>query len=196
MTRPNPQIIIIAGPNGAGKSTFAPDLLADKFGLKDYINADTIAHGLSAFHPESVAFEAGRIMLRRMHELARQQRTFAFESTLASRTYASWIRELKEQGYDFHLLFLWLISADLAVERVRQRVRMRGHNVPEKIIRRRYVKGAYNFFTLYRVLAKSWVVYDNTSFNPVLMATGGSDSQLSVAETEMWGQFSELGNKR
>jgi predicted ABC-type ATPase len=196
MSHPGPQIIIIAGPNGAGKSTSAPYLLADKFGLKDYINADTIAHGLSAFHPESVAFEAGRIMLRRMRELAAQRRTFAFESTLASRSYASWISGLQRQGYDFHLLFLWLRSADLAVERVRQRVRMRGHDVPEETVRRRYVKGARNFFTLYKALAKSWAVYDNTEFETLLVATGGSDSELSVARPELWRQFGELDERR
>jgi predicted ABC-type ATPase len=196
MSHPGPQMIIIAGPNGAGKSTAAPYLLADEFGLKDYINADTIAHGLSAFHPESVAFEAGRIMLRRMRELSAQQRAFAFESTLASRSYAPRIRKLQRQGYDFHLLFLWLRSADLAVERVRQRVRMRGHDVPEETVRRRYVKGVRNFFTLYKALAKSWAVYDNTEFDTLLVATGGSDSELSVARPELWRQFGEASERR
>src|SRR5205085_2449598 len=138
MSDENPQVIIIAGPNGAGKSTLAPFLLRDRYSLLEYINADTIALGLSAFNPESVAFEAGRIMLGRLHDLADQQQSFAFESTLASRFYRRWISQLKQRGYEFNLLFLWLRCAELAVRRVRERVEAGGHDVAEEIIRRRY----------------------------------------------------------
>src|ERR1044072_8508443 len=103
----NPKIIVIAGCNGAGKSTLAPHLLRDTLGLNDYVNADTIAQGLSAFSPENVALEAGRVLLRRLYDLAERRQNFAFESTLATRFYAKWIVELKRTGYEFDLFFIW-----------------------------------------------------------------------------------------
>src|SRR5882757_1830752 len=105
-----PQVIIIAGPNGAGKSTLAPILLRDTFELRDYVNADPIALGLSGFDPESMAFEAGRIMLKRVHTLAEQRRDFGLESTLSARSYSGWIGRLIANGYAFELMFLWLRS--------------------------------------------------------------------------------------
>ncbi len=103
-----PNVIVIAGPNGAGKSTLAPALLRDTFGILEYVNADTIAEGLSAFAPHDASFDAGRVMLGRLHDLAEEGKDFAFETTLASRTYARWLSELKEKGYRVSLIFLWL----------------------------------------------------------------------------------------
>lgn len=94
-------MIVIAGPNGAGKTTLAPFLLRDTLKLREYVNADPIALGLSGFDPESVAFDAGRVMLKRLHELAGQKRTFAFETTLAARHYAAWIKGLRSAGFSF-----------------------------------------------------------------------------------------------
>ncbi len=119
MSDEQPQVIMIAGPNGAGKTTLAPFLLRDTLGVLEYVNADPIALGLSGFDPASVAFEAGRVMLRRLHELSAQRKTFAFETTLAAKSYAGWIQKLRSNGYKFQLLFLWLRSPDLAVQRVR-----------------------------------------------------------------------------
>ncbi len=190
MTEASPQIIVIAGPNGAGKSTLAPFLLRDTFGLMEYINADTIAQGLSAFAPESVAFEAGRVMLRRLHDLAKQRGSFAFETTLASRFYAPWIAGLRQRGYGFNLMFLWLRSSELAVQRVRGRVRMGGHNVPESVIRRRYIKGVRNFFDLYQALADSWGVYDNSSpGEPKFVAKGSGSSVTEIFIEDTWQQL-------
>ena len=161
MADARPKVIVLAGPNGAGKSTLAPFLIRDTYGLTEYVNADTIASGLAAFSPESVATEAGRIMLRRLHALADARASFAFETTLASRAYAVWLAELRRQGYEFHLVYLWLRSAELAVERVRQRTRLGGHDVAPEVVRRRYLKSVRNYFQLYRPLADSWGVYDN-----------------------------------
>jgi predicted ABC-type ATPase len=192
MSHENPQVIIIAGPNGAGKSTLAPFLLRDKFGLLEYVNADTIALGLSAFNSESVAFDAGRVMLRRLHDLSNQRQSFAFESTLASRFYATWISKLRQQGYDFHLLFLWLHSAELAVQRVRERVLVGGHDVAEEIIRRRYQKGIRNFFELYQTLSDTWVMYDNSaSVDPLLVAAGGRGTIHAIVRPDVWQEIYE-----
>ena len=186
------QVIIIAGPNGAGKSTLAPALLRDTFGLMEYVNADTIAQGLSAFQPELAAFEAGRIMLKRLHSLARQKATFAFESTLSGATYISWLRNLLQQGYEFHLLFLWLQSPDLAIQRVRERVKRGGHDVPEEVIRRRYQSGLRNFFQSYRSLTATWGFYDNSqSFSPQVVATGGSKQSTTIYQQDLWYRICE-----
>lgn len=186
------KVIAIAGPNGAGKSTLAPALLRDMFGLMEYVNADTIAHGLSAFRPERAAFTAGRVMLQRMRALANRRESFAFESTLASRSYMRWINELRREGYDFHLLFLWLSSPDLAVARVSERVRLGGHDVPEEVIRRRYLKGIKNFFSLYQALADTWAIYDNSvSEKPLLIAKGSRRSIHVVFQEERWDKFCE-----
>src|SRR5688572_6302437 len=85
---PMPHLIVIAGPNGAGKSTAAPALLHGLLGIEHFVNADVIARGLSAFDPESVSIQAGRIMLQRLRDLASRGEDFAFETTLASRSFA------------------------------------------------------------------------------------------------------------
>ena len=101
----NLKIIVIAGCNGAGKSTIAPHLLRDAFGLKDFVNADVIAQGLSAFAPESVSMEAGRLMLKRLRDLAKERKSFSFETTLATRFYANWLAELQTRGFEFSFSF-------------------------------------------------------------------------------------------
>ncbi len=174
-----PKIIIIAGCNGAGKSTIAPHLLRDTFGLKDFVNADTIAQGLSAFSPESVSMEAGRLMLKRLKDLAYGKKSFAFETTLATRFYAKWLAELQRKGFEFHIIFLWLNSPELAFERVRERVNQGGHNIPEEVIYRRYFKGLRNFFRLYRPIVDNWTVYDN-SFEAEIIAEGNSESSKII----------------
>ncbi|MCI0488106.1 MAG: zeta toxin family protein [Blastocatellia bacterium] len=187
-----PQIIVIAGPNGAGKSTLAPSLLRDRFGLMQYVNADTIALGLSAFDPERVAFEAGRIMLKRLKDLSGRRASFAFESILASRSHARWIRRLRQQGYEFHLLFLWLQSPEIAIQRVRERVRLGGHDVPDEVIRRRYKLGMRYFFDFYQSLVKTWVVYDNSiSSGPLLIADGEEKTVPTVYQPDLWSKISE-----
>lgn len=127
-----PSVIVLAGPNGAGKSTTASALLKGALGVTEFVDADTIARGLSAFQPERVALSAGRIMLTRLKELAAQRVSFAYETTLASRMFARWLAELRQGRYRVHILFLWLPSADFAVDRVLDRVRMGGHDVPEE----------------------------------------------------------------
>ena len=187
MTEEKPQVVVIAGPNGAGKSTLAPVLLRDTFGLLEFVNADTISAGLSAFNAEAVALDAGRVMLTRLRELAANRQKFAFESTLATRSYAPWISRLIEDGYEFHLMFLWLNTAELAIERVAERVREGGHSVREEIVRRRYNRGLDNLFELYLPIAKTWVVYDNSGADSLLLIANGEQRRTSlVAQPELW----------
>jgi predicted ABC-type ATPase len=189
----DPQLIVIAGPNGAGKTTLAPFLLRDQLGVLEYVNADPIAQGLSGFDPASVAVKAGRVMLSRLHHLAEQRKTFAFESTLAAKHYAGWVKKLRDGGYAFQLMFLWLRSANLAVQRVRERVQAGGHHVPEQVIRRRYAAGVRNFSKLYQPLANTWAVYDNSdSPSPLMIAQGGQDDSPSIIHADLWESFQEM----
>jgi predicted ABC-type ATPase len=143
---------VIAGSNGAGKSTLAPALLRDTFGIPEYVNADTIAEGLSAFAPKDASFDAGRVMLERLRNLASARKDFAFETTLASRFYAGWLKELQSQGYRVNLIFLWLRDLEIAIQRVNERVRFGGHSIPEDTIRRRYERGLRIFLNfIYRL---------------------------------------------
>jgi predicted ABC-type ATPase len=193
MNEANPQVIVIAGPNGAGKSTLAPYLLRDTFGLLEFVNADSIALGLSAFRPEGAALEAGRVMLRRLRELAAVRASFAFETTLSARSYAPWIAGLRGRSYNFHLIFLWLRSPELAVQRVKDRAAAGGHYVPEQVVRRRYVKGAHNFFSLYRPLADSWTVYDNSWPDGMTRVAGGTvGAAADISDDISWQQFQEM----
>lgn len=191
-----PHLIIIAGSNGSGKSTAAPALLKDALHVDDFVNADVIAQGLCAYQPEKAAIQAGRIMLARIHTLADEMTNFAFETTLASRTFATWIPKLKKQGYHFHLIFLWLKDAELAVFRVKERVKTGGHSVPEETIRRRYTAGLKNFFSLYRPLADSWQFYDNSNTEHFsLIASEINQNNLVIMKEELWEQLLENFNE-
>jgi len=168
-----PSIFVIAGPNGAGKSTTAPALLRDEFKVPIYVNADTIAAGLSAFEPESAAFQAGRIMLSQLDQLRQSGKNFAFETTLATRGYARWLRQSQAAGYQVYLLFLSLASPETAVQRVALRVKSGGHSIPEETIRRRFQRGLSNFFQLYKPLFDEWIFADNAGEFPKVLAEGG-----------------------
>ncbi|MDR1520831.1 MAG: zeta toxin family protein [Planctomycetota bacterium] len=179
-----PHIVILAGPNGAGKSTIAPVLLRDTFAVAEFVNADAIAQGLSAFAPERVALEAGKIMLRRLRELTDRRSDFAFETTLASRSFAPWLAGLRESGYRVHLMFLTLPDADFAVNRVATRIMLGGHAIDETVIRRRFSAGLKNLFRLYLPVVSSWKIFDNsTSGKPVDIAESDGYT-ISVADAE------------
>lgn len=193
MAPPRPLIVVIAGPNGAGKSTTAPRLLQGALAVNEFVNADPIAQGLSHFMPESVAFAAGRVMLGRLKDLARDHADFAFETTLASRSFAPWLEQLRKSSYRIHLAFLSLPSPELAVARVAVRVQQGGHDVPEQVIRRRFKAGLSNFFTLYQPLVDSWQVFDNSdSKGPNFIASGRDTEQLEILNQRAWHHLLEI----
>jgi predicted ABC-type ATPase len=182
-----PLLVVIAGPNGAGKSTMAAHLLQGALAVHEFVNADTIATGLSAFRPESASIGAGRVMLHRLAELAAARADFAFETTLASRSFAPWLRGLRDSGYRTHLAFLSLPSADLAVARVRERVRMGGHDVPEVVVRRRFRAGLANFFTMYQNVLDGWQVFDNTALGlPRMIAGREASGPHDIVDEVAW----------
>ncbi len=165
-----PQIIVIGGPNGAGKSTIATRLIPPG---TEFVNADEIAKGLADVVTDGVNVHAGRLMLRRLDELEARRADFAIETTLASRTLGPRIQRLRASGYAFSLVYIRVLSADLSVQRVAERVRRGGHNIPEDVIRRRYVAGLKNFFEIYQPIADRWRMYDNSELGrPVIVARG------------------------
>ncbi|HBL15217.1 MAG: hypothetical protein A2X36_07080 [Elusimicrobia bacterium GWA2_69_24] len=177
MTRP--ELCVIAGPNGAGKTTFAREFLPHFAKCPEFVNADLIAGGLSPFSAAAAALEAGRIMLRRIDELSAHHRDFAFETTLSGKGYLSLFRKLRTKGYRIHLFFLSVPSVQLAIQRVRDRVRHGGHAVPEEDIRRRFHRGLRNLFAEYMPLLDTWTLWDNSERRPQMIAYAeGSDIRI------------------
>lgn len=184
-----PNLYIIGGCNGAGKTTASYTVLPEVLNCREFVNADEIARGLSPFQPENVAFQSGRIMLNRIRELIHEGADFAFETTLATKSYTSIIKHAISKGYKITLIFFWLESPELAKERVKIRVENGGHNIPEDTIERRYFRGLKNFFTLYLRLTDGWLVYNNSSSMPELIAKG-EDGDIVITNTDIWNRLS------
>ncbi len=183
-----PTLYVIAGCNGAGKTTLSKNLLPDYLGVKEFVNADEIARGLSPFNAEGVAFAAGRIMLERIRELANERADFAIETTLSTLSYASLFRDLKTKGYEIFLLFVYLQNVNEALKRVRQRVKSGGHNIPEDVIERRYNRGLKNLTKTYLSIADSWVIIDNSSESAIFVAEQ-KFNQIFIRNEDIWEQI-------
>lgn len=186
-----PSIYVIAGPNGAGKTTFANIVLPNFLHVKDFVNADTLARGLSAFAPESVKIEAGRLMLKRLGELTAENATFAFESTLASRSFHSFLRRQQASGYEIKLFYVWVADPAISVMRVANRVTQGGHHVPETDVRRRYQRSVSNMLSLYLPLADYAEIYHNTDDGYVKIATK-SESDIKIIEEPTWKSITSI----
>ena len=139
-----PNLYIIAGCNGSGKTTASFTIFPEMLDCDEFINADEIARGISPFNPDKGAIEAGRIMIKKIRQLINLNHDFAFETTLALKSHIKTIQNAKERGYEIILIYLWLDSIELAIERVQTRVREGGHNIPANIIQRRYISGIKN----------------------------------------------------
>lgn len=173
----NPNLYIIAGCNGAGKTTASMTVLPDVLKCEEFVNADEIAKGLSPFHPEDMAIEAGKLMLKRIDSLLNQHKSFAIETTLATRSYSRLVHQAKEQGYIVTLLFFWLPSPEMAEMRVASRVASGGHNIPKNVIYRRYWLGLQNLFGLFAPIVDYWSLYDNSlNQKPIVVANKVVDS--------------------
>jgi predicted ABC-type ATPase len=181
-----PRIFVIGGPNGAGKTTAAAGLLPEILECEEYVNADAIANALSPFASERAAFKAGRLMLDAIHELAASRRSFAFETTMASRSFVPFLRRCRASGYEVRLVFLWLKSVRLARSRVAKRVRSGGHDIPMDVIKRRYRVGTHNFLHLYVPLADQWAAYDNSGRKPTLVARSTAPGKMELLQPEVW----------
>ena len=182
----------MAGPNGAGKSTCAGCYLpADVH----YINADDIARSLTDQQTRDTEVQAARIALKRMDEAKARCESFATETTLASKTLARHAVRLQQFGYFFHLIYIWSPSFDFSVERVAIRVRMGGHNIPDETIRRRWLAGLKNFFSIYQAITDLWDVVDNTSLGqPRRIATGKLGRSIEIFDQALWDLIQQKAN--
>lgn len=185
------KLYIISGCNGAGKTTASYTILPEMLGCNEFVNADEIAKGISPFNTESVAIQSGRIMLKRIDQLITDGVDFAFETTLSTRSYVNTIRKAKEKGYFVTVLYFWLNSPELAVERVKIRVKEGGHHIPENIIRRRYDLGIKNMFNLYIPIADYWMLINNSN-SPFEIIAEGSKSNLSLKNNTTWDYLKKL----
>lgn len=190
-------IYIIAGCNGAGKTTASFTILPDILDCREFVNADEIARGLSPFQPESVSFEAGRIMLKRISDLMNEGKNFAFETTLATKSYKERVEFAQAMGYNVVLLFFWLRNVELAKERVKTRVLEGGHNVEEMVIERRYYRGIVNLFDLFLPLSDEAMVFDNSEGLPILIAEKSQrESSLTINNQELFKKLKEQYENR
>ncbi|PKP19144.1 MAG: zeta toxin [Bacteroidetes bacterium HGW-Bacteroidetes-21] len=187
-----PNLYIISGPNGAGKTTASYTVLPEMLNCKEFVNADEIAKGISPFQPEKAAIDAGRFMLHRIKELISHKSEFAFETTLSTRSYVKTIKEAKKSGYAVTLVFFWLNSTDLAIERVKTRVLEGGHNIPSNIIKRRYYNGIKNLFKLYISISDYWMIIDNSENPFKLIADGESDKDKNIYDKLIWTKINDI----
>ncbi|WP_207784833.1 zeta toxin family protein [Flavobacterium difficile] len=189
-------LYIIAGCNGAGKTTASFTILPEILNCKEFVNADEIAKGLSPFQPEKVAFEAGRIMLNRIKELLDGNENFAFETTLATKSYKFKVAEAQRKGYNVTLLFFWLQNVDLAIERVKTRVLEGGHNIETDVIKRIYSNGIRNLFDIYISIVDEVLIFDNSGGKPILIADKTLKSELNLVDEDKFKKLKKYHNER
>lgn len=187
-----PNLYIISGCNGAGKTTASFTVLPEMLQCKEFVNADEIAKGLSPFQPEKVAIEAGRIMLKRIDELLEAKSDFAFETTLASKSYINTIKKAQLKGYFITLIYFWLNSPELAIERVKERVLNGGHNIPEDVIYRRYTNGLRNFSKIYMPQCDFWLLIDNSNPPFSVIAEGNKKHKINISNQSVFDKIIQL----
>jgi len=183
-----PNLYIIAGPNGSGKSTFAQEFLPKFAKCKHFLNTDLIALGLSPFDPTGVRLKAGRLLLFQINAFINDKQDFAFESTLAGKTYITLIKNAKKKGYSIHIFFLWIPDVRLAKARIKQRVKNGGHDVSEEDIDRRFIRSRRNFINNYRSLSDAWIVFDNALDKPKEVVRSNSGN-LKIIDKHLYNQF-------
>ena len=181
-----PNLYIIAGCNGSGKTTASFTILPEMLNCREFVNADSIAAGLSPFNPASVAFEAGRIMLQRINQLLNDNIDFAFETTLATRSYVPLVKKAQAMGYKVSLLYFWLTPPKFARLRVAKRVSRGGHDIPGDIIERRYYRGIHNLLNLYIPVVDDWTVIDNMGIIPVIISQCSKNDDDIIFNAELW----------
>lgn len=179
------RLFIIAGCNGAGKTTASYTILPDVLKCREFVNADEIARGLSPFNPDKSSFQAGRLMLGRIKDLIKTGKDFAFETTLATKSYKHFVVEAQKRGYEVTLLFFFLKSSELAINRVKIRVEEGGHHIPQNIIIRRYENGLKNFFGIFKPIVDKWIFIDNSARIPDMIAKGAKTEE-QIVNLEMW----------
>lgn len=192
MTQQDRDIFIIGGPHGAGKTTAARVLLPGFLHERCFLNADDIAREISPGDPEAAALPAARLLLKRMHRLIFEERSFALETTCAGKSYVRVLEQCRNEGWRVALLYLWLPSAELSVRRVARRVAEGGHGIPLEVIHRRYRAGIWNMHNLYLPLADEAEIYDNSLSPRILIAQKRKKQPLEICDGRCWARIEEV----
>src|SRR3989339_923951 len=181
-----PKLYIISGCNGAGKTTASNTILPEILNCKEFVNADYIASGLSPYQPEAAAIAAGRIMLNRINTLIHSQVDFALETTLSSKTLVNTIEFAKSKNYEVILLYFWLSSVELAIDRIAERVKKGGHNIGDEIVERRYYRGLKNLFEIFMPIVNQWALIDNSFIDAVVVAEMYEQRQIKIYDKQKY----------
>jgi len=191
-----PKLYIISGCNGAGKTTASYALLPEMLDCSEFVNSDEFAKSLSPFDPSKASIHASRLMLMKIRYLLKRQQDFAVETTLATRTLLKTAKMAQEAGYTITLLYFWLNSPELAVERVRARVEAGGHNIPEDTVRRRYNTGIYYFFNLYAPICERWILADNSQIPFRVIAEGSKDEAIIIRDEDTYAKIKAISDEQ
>ncbi len=182
------KLYIIAGPNGAGKTVASYTILPEIFNVKEFVNADEIARGISPFNSDKIGIKAGRLLVLRTRELLKENETFAVETTLATRSYVKLIEKAQKRGYEVILLFMSLNTMELAIKRVKTRVDEGGHNIKLEVIKRRFNSGLNNLIDIYIPIVDRWILVDNSGEEFHIIAQG-DQSELEVKNEQTWSKI-------
>ena len=191
-----PRLYIISGCNGAGKTTASYSLLPEMLDCREFVNSDEFAKGLSPFDPSKASIQASRYMIMKIRYLLKKQKDFAIETTLATRTLLKTVKMAQNAGYTVTLLYFWLNSPELAVDRVRARVAAGGHDIPEETIRRRYSVGIYYFFNTYSPICERWILADNSQIPFRVIAEGSKDEILNIRDEATYAMVKAIADDR
>jgi predicted ABC-type ATPase len=191
-----PRLYIISGCNGAGKTTASYSLLPEMLDCREFVNSDEFAKGLSPFDPSKASIQASRYMIMKIRYLLKKQEDFAVETTLATRTLLKTVKMAQDAGYTVTLLYFWLNSPELAVERVHARVEAAGHDIPEETIRRRYNVGIYYFFNSYAPVCERWILADNSQIPFRVIAEGSKDEILNIRDEATYARIKAIADDR
>ena len=191
-----PRLYIISGCNGAGKTTASYTMLPEMLECSEFLNSDEFAKGLSPFKPEKASIQASRYMITKIRYLLKKQKDFAVETTLATRTLLKTVRMAQNAGYTVTLLYFWLNSPELAIERVRARVEAGGHDIPEETVRRRYQVGIDYFFHYYSPICERWILADNSQIPFRVIAEGSKSEILTIKDEETFKKIREIAAER